>query len=177
MSASLFLSCPGCSLLKSVVKFVISNFTPYLNSANIKSIPTLPSFYSRSEYVVLFFFKFYLCIYLWLRWVFVAACRLSLVAARGGYSLLQCTGFSLQRLLLLRSTGSRGTGFSSCGLRALEHRLSSCGARASLLCGMRNLPRPGLEPVSPALTGGFLTTAPPEKPRICGSWTRYCSKY
>ena len=31
---------------------------------------------------------------------------------------------------------------------------------------MWDLPGPGLEPVSPALAGGFLTTAPPEKPRI-----------
>ena len=29
---------------------------------------------------------------------------------------------------------------------------------------MRDLPGPGLEPVSPALAGGFLTTAPPGKP-------------
>ena len=29
---------------------------------------------------------------------------------------------------------------------------------------MWDLPRPGLEPVSPALTGGFLTTVPPGKP-------------
>ena len=48
---------------------------------------------------------------LWLRMGF------SLVAASGGYSLLQCTG-------------SRCTGFSSCGTRALEHRLSSCGSWA-----------------------------------------------
>ena len=27
-------------------------------------------------------------------------------------------------------------------------------------------PRPGIEPVSPALTGGFFTTEPPGKPRI-----------
>ena len=30
---------------------------------------------------------------------------------------------------------------------------------------MWDLPRPGLEPVSPALAGGFLTTAPPGKLR------------
>ena len=30
---------------------------------------------------------------------------------------------------------------------------------------MWDLPRPGLEPVSPALAGGFLTTVPPGKPR------------
>ena len=42
----------------------------------------------------------------------------SLVAASRGYSLLQCTGFSLRWLLLLRRTGSRCAGFSSCGTRA-----------------------------------------------------------
>ena len=31
--------------------------------------------------------------------------------------------------------------------------------------GMWDLPRLGLEPVSPALAGGFLTTAPPGKSR------------
>ena len=52
---------------------------------------------------------------------------------------------------------------SSCGSRALELRLSSFGARAQLLRGMWDLPRPGLEPVSPALVGRFLSTAPPGK--------------
>ena len=54
-------------------------------------------------------------------------------------------------------------GLSSCGSWALEHRLSSCGAWAQLLHGMWDLPGPGLEPVSPALAGGFLTTMPPGK--------------
>ena len=53
---------------------------------------------------------------------------LSLVAASRGYCSLLCS--SLRWLLLLQSTGSRCVGFSSCGLRALECRLSSCGARA-----------------------------------------------
>ena len=57
-----------------------------------------------------------LFIYFWLHWVFIAARRLSLVVASRGYSLLRCTG-------------SRHAGFSICGSRALEHRLSSCGAR------------------------------------------------
>ena len=43
-------------------------------------------------------------------------------------------------------------------------RLSSCGSRAQSLRGMRDPPRPGLEPVSPALAGRFSTTAPPGKP-------------
>ena len=61
---------------------------------------------------------------------FVAARRLSLVAASRGYSSLRRAGFSLRCLLLLRSTGSRHAVFSSCGSRALEHRLSSCGVQA-----------------------------------------------
>ena len=47
--------------------------------------------------------------------------------------------------------------------RLQTHRLSSCGSQAQLLRGMWDLPRPGLEPVSPALEGGFSTTAPPGK--------------
>ena len=47
--------------------------------------------------------------------------------------------------------------------RLQTRRLSSCGSRAQLLRGMWHLPRPGLEPVSPALAGGLLTTAPPGK--------------
>ena len=57
-------------------------------------------------------------------------------------------------------------GFSSCGSQALEHRLSSCGTWAQLLHGMWDLPGPGLKPVSPALAGRFLTTAPPGKPPV-----------
>ena len=43
-------------------------------------------------------------------------------------------------------------------------RLSSCGSRAQPLRGLWDLPRPGLEPVSPALAGRVSTTAPPGKP-------------
>ena len=86
----------------------------------------------------------------------------------------------MRALLWLRRAGatlrcgaqaSRCGGFSCCGARALgawasvvvARGLSSCGARASLLRGMWDLPGPGLEPVSPALAGGFLTTVPPGK--------------
>ena len=93
---------------------------------------------------VMSFFFLVLFIYFWLHWVFVAACRLSLVVVSGRLlSSLWCVGFSLWWLLLLRSTGSRACasvvvalGLSSCGSRALEHRLSSCGARAQLFHGM-----------------------------------------
>ena len=93
-----------------------------------------------------------------------------------------CTGSSLLRagFLQLRRAGatlhggaraSQCGGFSSCGAQALgsrasvvvAHRLSSCGAQAQLLCGLWDLPGPGIEPVSPALTGRFLTSGPPGK--------------
>ena len=48
--------------------------------------------------------------------------------------------------------------------RLQTRRLSDCGSRAQLLCGMRDLPRPGLEPMSPALADRLSTTAPPGKP-------------
>ena len=47
--------------------------------------------------------------------------------------------------------------------RLQTRRLSNCGSRAQLLRGMWDLPRPGLEPMSPALAGRFSTTAPPGK--------------
>ena len=74
----------------------------------------------------------------WLHWVFFAVHRLSLVATSRGYSSLWHAGFSLWWLLLLWSTDSRHTGCSSCGLQALEHRVSSCGARVSCsaACGI-----------------------------------------
>ena len=58
--------------------------------------------------LLLFFFLIF-----WLCWVFVAARRLSLVAAREGYS-------SLWWFLLLQSTGSGHPCFSSCSMRAQE---------------------------------------------------------
>ena len=92
-------------------------------------------------------------------------------------------------LLFLAVLGLRfcARAFSSCGERGplfiavrgpltiaaslvAEHRLqmcrlSSCGSRAQLLRGTWDLPRPGLEPVSPALAGRRSTTAPPGKPK------------
>ena len=119
----------------------------------------------------IFFLKEHLFIYLfWLHWVFVAAHGLSLVATSGGYSPLLCAGFSLWWLLLLRSMGSRRAAFSSCGTRAQQLWLTGSRAQAQqlwhwaqLLRNMWDLPGPGIEPLSPVLAGGFLTTAPPEK--------------
>ena len=51
--------------------------------------------------------------------------------------------------------------------RLQTRRLSSCGSRAQLLRGTWDLPRPGLEPVCPALAGRFSTTALPGKSQTC----------
>ena len=108
--------------------------------------------------------------FFWLCWVLVAAHGLSLVVVIGDYSSLQCVGFSLWWLLLLWNRGSRHVGFSSCGTRAQQ--LWPAGSRAwaqqlwhtGLVAPWHvDLPRPGIEPMSPALTGRFLTTAQPGK--------------
>ena len=105
-----------------------------------------------------------LCV-LWC-WVFIAACGLSLAAVSRDYSALPRVGYSLRWLLLLQSTGSRPTGFGSCGSQALECWLNSCCTRVQLLHCTWDLPGPGIKSTSPALTGGFLTTRPPGKPCI-----------
>ena len=63
----------------------------------------------------------------------------------------KCVGFSLQRLLLLwgRSPGhALKNELSGCGLRALKHRLGSCGPQASFPQGRWDLPAPGIKPMS-----------------------------
>ena len=73
----------------------------------------------------------------WLHWVFVAVCRLSLVAASG---VTLCCGawashhgsFPCCRAQALGARASVAVArrLSSCGSWALEHRLSSCGIQA-----------------------------------------------
>ena len=77
---------------------------------------------------------------------FVAVLRLSLVVASRGYCLLPCSGFSLQWLLLLWSTGFRHMSFNSCSMWAQS--LWCMGLVASRHVGS---PRTGIEPISPAL--------------------------
>ena len=78
----------------------------------------------------------------------------SLVAGSGGYSLVA------MRRLLIAEWASVVVAQGQCGSWAREHRLSSCGTWASLLCGMWNLPKLGTKAVSPALAGRFLSTEP-----------------
>ena len=115
-----------------------------------------PTFYS------FFFFNINLFIYLFIFgcfWFFVAVC--GFLKLRRAGATLRCSVWA-----------SHCSGFCCCGARALGARasvvvargLGSCGTRGQLPSGMWDLPRPGLEPMSPALAGGFLSTVPPGKP-------------
>ena len=119
------------------------------------------------------FFKLFTYLYLFLAALGLRCCMHAFLQLLRAGATLHCSarashrgGFSFCRAWALGAQASAVVvrGLSSCGTWALEHRLSSCGARAQLLRGMWDLPGPGLEPVSPAQAGGFLTTAPPEKP-------------
>ena len=77
------------------------------------------------DYCFLKFYYFLLC------WVFVAARGLGATLRRGARA-SHCSGFSCcgARALGARASVVVARGLSSRGSRALEHRLSSCGARA-----------------------------------------------
>ena len=76
---------------------------------------------SKSPYSMFCFFPNLNVFIFWLCWVFVAAHRLSLVAASGGDS-LWWTGFR---------------GFSRCGARGLSLSLLACGLQQLQLMGSR----------------------------------------
>ena len=71
------------------------------------------------------------------------------------------------RLQGARASVVKACGLSSCGSQALEHRLSSCGARAQLIRALWDLPGSGVEPESPVSAGGFFTAEPPGSPQLC----------
>ena len=67
----------------------------------------------------------------------------------------------LVTVLLLQNVGSR-----ACRLQSLRQVSSAVVCTGFAPWGMWNLPRPGIEPVSPPLAGGFLITGPPGKSRF-----------
>ena len=125
----------------------LHTLTLYLSKFSICKITWNNSFFFNLIYLFIYFY-----IYFGLCWVFVSVRGLSLVAASGGHSSSRCAG-----LFTIAASLAGEHRFQTC-------RLSSCGSRAQLLRGMWDTPRPGLEPVSPALAGRFSTTAPPGKP-------------
>ena len=101
----------------------------------------------------LFFFVFYLFIYLFMAVLDLRFCARAFPSCgKWGPLFIMVRG-------LLTITASLVAKH-----RLQTHKLSNCGSRAQSLRGMWDPPRPGLEPVSPALAGRFSTTAPPGKP-------------
>ena len=80
---------------------------------------------------LLFIIRFLkITLFIWLRWVFVAARAFSSCSKQGllsscGVRASHCSGFSCCRAQIAGCLG-----FSSCRPQVLEHRLSSCRARA-----------------------------------------------
>ena len=104
----------------------------------------------------LFFFKnFYLFIFVCAESTLICGLFFPPLVVVGAIQ-LWCTDFSLQAFLLLWSTGSRAHRFR-------ELQFSGSRAQAQQLRGIWDLPRPGIEPMSPAWAGRFCTTEPPGK--------------
>ena len=113
---------------------------------------------------------FFILLYFWPHWVFIAARGLSLVVASWDYSSLWCAGFSLRWLLLLQSTGSRHTGFSSCSTQASV--VAACGLRS---CGTQALEHVGFSSCNAWALGsaGFSSCgsrALEHRLSRCGAW-------
>ena len=85
--------------------------------------------------------------------LFLAVLGFSLVTMSRGCSLVRRAGISSWWPLSLQSMALGPGGFHV------------CGTGAQVLPGIWKVPEPGLEPVSPALAGGFFSTGPPGKSR------------
>ena len=96
-------------------------------------------------------FKKFLCIYF--GWLGFHRCT-----SRGCFLVVGCG------LLIAEHRALGRVDFSSCGSRAPEHRLSSCGTWASLLHSIWDLLRSGIKPVPPTFAGRFSVAEPPRKP-------------
>ena len=89
-------------------------------------------------------------IYFWLCWIFTVAWAFLQLWRMGATLQLQRVGFS-------------PGGFSCCRAQALWHVGSVVAAGVQFLPSMWDLPAPGIDPMSPTLAGGFLSTVPPGK--------------
>ena len=107
-----------------------------------------------------FFFNF---IYLFLLFAVLglSCCSLAFSSlASRGYSLVAVHGLLIAVASLAAEHRFQGLDFSSCGSQALEHRLSSCGARDQLLSACGIFLDQGWNLLSLALVGRFFTTEP-----------------
>ena len=91
-----------------------------------------------------------------------SSCREQSLLSSCGVWAFHCNDISLllaeDKLQSSQASVVVARGLSSCGSRCPEHWLNSCDILAQLLCGMWDLPGPGIEPMSPALAGRFFTT-------------------
>jgi len=71
--------------------------------------------------------------------------------------------FAVLELLIAVASAVAEHGSSHAGFSSAACRLSSCGTRDQWLRYMWSPPRPGIEPMTPALAGRFLSTVPPGK--------------
>ena len=147
VSLALFLGCPHMWYQAFVLSLWGSPFT--LNSVRC---------FILTRFLKNIFLRIVL-LYFWLCWVFMAArafLRLRLLGATPccGAQAAHCGSLEARGLRQLQPVGSW----------ALEHRLNSCGTWAQLLSSRCDLPGSGIEPVFPALAGGFLATETLRKP-------------
>ena len=139
-------------------------------------------------YQFLFFKCFYL--FIWLRQVFIAARGIFLLrhslrcSLRCMGSLLRHAGFSscgmqvFSSLVVVQAAGCVGS--VVCSRWALQLRCASSvvvaqGLSCSAACGIL-VPQPVIEPMSPAMEGGFFTTGPPGK-SLCISFLLLLNYY
>ena len=106
-------------------------------------------------------------------------CTWAFCSCGQGLLWLQGEGFFLQWLLIAEhGLGAQAAAvvacaLSGCSLQTLQSAGSVVVARklsCPMACGI--FPRPGIERVSPAFQGGFLTTGPPGKPCSFLSWDK-----
>ena len=100
-------------------------------------------------------------IYFWLCGSLLLCRIFSLVAKSSGYSLVVVHGFF--NVVASSVAEHELQALSHCDFQVLWYGLCSCGAWAQLLHCMWNLPRPGIELLSPALAGRLITTEPAGK--------------
>ena len=136
------------------MSYLVVHFEGFYNASFLKCVFIVVFFF-----IYLFFYFFYF---------FIFGCAGSSVRAR---ALSSCGKWgplliAVRGPLFIAVRGPFIAAPPAAGHRPQTRRLSSHGSRAQPLRGMWDLPRPGLEPVSPAPAGRFSTTAPPGKPLI-----------
>ena len=161
-----FLSFPLLSFLPSFLSFFLSSFLSFLSFFLSFLLSSFLSFFLSFLSFLLFlpFFPFFLTFSSFLSFLFSFLFSsfpffLSFLSSFLFSSFPFFVSFLSINLFIYLCCGARASrcsGSSFCRAWAL-------GTWAHLLRGMWDLSGPGLEPVSPALAGGFLTTAPPGK--------------